>query len=302
MLTFTLVAVLFISEIAAAPQPDTAGDTDEQKLQIISVSKEHLEANFYTPTGGIQIVSKVRDDGELVRVSITSTSGETMFAVDYPLDQSQGLLTINGDEFFVVKETLNDRETKLTAYSVPEAYSVQVKTEMKHHILSKSLLGQLDREHVNTTARTAIEHFLMRTDVQIIAAAAVALGNTGLHGRDNPAAMAFYATALRIATILSQDHATISPQTEGTQLDRYRRQWPWQTEMCSSTGGYCYPGQCPRGSNCLGLCGPGCLCWWFVCRDCCYNVGCYLHDVYGCSGGTDTWSCWLSFPIGLICS
>ena len=69
---------------------------------------------------------------------------------------------------------------------------------------------------------------------------------------------------------------------------------------CSNSGAYC--GTCAIGSNCLGLCGPGCTCWLYVCGDCCYNSGCYIHDVYSCSGGTDTVLCWVTAPIGLVCT
>lgn len=35
----------------------------------------------------------------------------------------------------------------------------------------------------------------------------------------------------------------------------------------------------PNGDDCLGLCGAGCKCWKFVCGDCCFNQGCYEHDL-----------------------
>lgn len=35
----------------------------------------------------------------------------------------------------------------------------------------------------------------------------------------------------------------------------------------------------PYNNNCLGMCGPGCTCWWGVCFDCCFNRGCYEHDL-----------------------
>lgn len=35
----------------------------------------------------------------------------------------------------------------------------------------------------------------------------------------------------------------------------------------------------PIGPTCLGLCGPHCLCWWHICGNCCYNHGCYEHDI-----------------------
>lgn len=35
----------------------------------------------------------------------------------------------------------------------------------------------------------------------------------------------------------------------------------------------------PNNDNCLGMCGKGCSCWSFVCGDCCFNRGCYEHDM-----------------------
>ena len=35
----------------------------------------------------------------------------------------------------------------------------------------------------------------------------------------------------------------------------------------------------PNNDNCLGMCGKGCWCWSIFCGDCCYNRGCYEHDM-----------------------
>jgi len=35
----------------------------------------------------------------------------------------------------------------------------------------------------------------------------------------------------------------------------------------------------PYNDNCLGMCGKGCSCWTWVCGDCCFHVGCDLHDL-----------------------
>ena len=144
----------------------------------------------------------MHSNGELVQVSITTMDGETLFAVDRPVDSSQNLLTIDGNEFLIINKTLDNGETKLTEYAIPEAYSLQVKSAMKRHMLPKSLLRHLDRENVNTSARNAIDYMLMHPEVQLIATASVALGNTGLHGKENPAAMAFYATALHFSKLM----------------------------------------------------------------------------------------------------
>ncbi|XP_078376497.1 uncharacterized protein LOC144659841 [Oculina patagonica] len=34
----------------------------------------------------------------------------------------------------------------------------------------------------------------------------------------------------------------------------------------------------PNDNDCLGMCGPGCSCWSFVCGNCCYNQLCFEHD------------------------
>ena len=301
----TVLALLMIPNLSAAkslPEPEAAGGASEPKLQIISVTQERLEANFFSPTTGIHILSQVHSNGEIVQVSITSMDRETIFAVDRPIDSSQSLLTLVGSEFLMINETLDSGESKLSEYAIPEAYSLQVKNAMKRDMLSKSLLRHLDSENVQSSGRNAIDNLLIRPEVQLIATAAIALGNTGLHGKENPAAMAFYATALRFSTVLGEHDRDTS--TNGA-VQRNKRGWNdfWYGNYCSDTDSYCYPASyCPQGPDCLGLCGPGCTCWWFVCFDCCWNWGCHYHDVHSCAGGTSTLQCWLEAPIGLICS
>ena len=101
--TVALTVTLFISVISAVPsfQPSHSPaqtTNEEQKLQIISSSTARLEARFYTPTRGIYIVSEVQSNGEVTRVLIASLNGESVFAVEYPLDHSQGILTINAND------------------------------------------------------------------------------------------------------------------------------------------------------------------------------------------------------------
>ena len=41
----------------------------------------------------------------------------------------------------------------------------------------------------------------------------------------------------------------------------------------------CPEGRQPLEPECLGMCGPGCSCWKSVCGDCCFQQGCYDHDI-----------------------
>jgi len=56
----------------------------------------------------------------------------------------------------------------------------------------------------------------------------------------------------------------------------------------------------PRDDECLGMCGPGCACWSFVCGDCCYNKLCLEHDKC-CRHRAFSSRCLLPFLYGLSC-
>ena len=88
-------------------------------------------------------------------------------------------------------------------------------------MVPNSLLQNLDPESAKSCGRNAIDNLLMRSEAQLIANAAVALGHAGLHGYKNPAAMAFYATALCFSTVLAERDHDIS----GVILKRSK--WGW---------------------------------------------------------------------------
>lgn len=56
----------------------------------------------------------------------------------------------------------------------------------------------------------------------------------------------------------------------------------------------------PHNDECLGMCGPGCTCWSFVCGDCCYNKLCLEHDKC-CGHNIYSIRCWLPFLYELSC-
>ena len=55
----------------------------------------------------------------------------------------------------------------------------------------------------------------------------------------------------------------------------------------------------PTGKNCKGMCGPGSLCWSFLCQDCCYHQGCADHDNCCAINGMGNLKCF--FPTGFTC-
>ena len=74
-----------------------------------------------------------------------------------------------------------------------------------------------------------------------------------------------------------------------------KKQWPTYSNSSDDCLEECPP--CPDDA-CLGMCGFGCLCWKFICGDCCYHLGCYGHDMCCRQNFFDT-QC--LFPYGFVC-
>ena len=310
MLTAVVMVILFTFGESARIASSHRGEDESipSKLRIISVSTERIEAEYYVPTGGIHIFSEVSSSDDVVRVFITTISGESLFAVDRTY--SSGLVSIVGNEFLLLNETSDNGENKLTEYLVPPNYSKRVKNALKHDHLPK-VLRHLSSEAVNATASSATEELLARPEVLLIKDAAFALGNTGIRGVDNPAAMAFYATALRFTNALAVEEEDVASGEleDGGMPERLLskkrvRRWGWldpsPTTWCSNSRSHCV--RCPEGPQCYGLCGPGCTCWWIVCGDCCWNRGCNWHDRHGCPNGRNTLQCWVTAVTAFDCT
>ena len=275
----------------------------EGKLTILSLSDERLEILYYkSAQEGIHVISEVQNDYETVHLSITSmANNEVIFSVDRPSFAS-AVWSFNGNEFLLVNETQPDSSFKLTSYLVPHEYSHALKnTVNKKKQLRTSLLNHLDHEGVNETGRNQIEEFLIMPEVSLLIEAAKALGENRIQGDTNKPAMIFYTAVLRFSKLsleLNEDGSGDETMVDNPFPTARRRQKRWWWSYCSNSGYYCI--NCPIGSNCLGLCGRGCSCWWFVCGHCCFAPGCYAHDLI-CSGGHYTPECILTAPIAIVC-
>lgn len=56
----------------------------------------------------------------------------------------------------------------------------------------------------------------------------------------------------------------------------------------------------PHKNKCLGMCGPGCSCWKFICEDCCFHEGCSQHDTCCRHNALSTY-CLTPFIYGFHC-
>ena len=310
VLTISLLALNVKGGIISAPEHN--GESFPE-LQIITATKEKLEAEYSTlPGDGILIASEVSPRGEAVRVSIKSTSGETIFEVSRLLGDFdlRSHLSVAGEKFLIINETVNDGNVKVTIYHKSASDSYQAKSMEYYGFVPKPMFRQLDSQTAHISGQNAIANLVSHPKAHLIREAAFALGHH-IHGRNNPAAMAYYATALRLSK-LSDQSVYLEDEADSSfdQRIRYQR-WGFgwlidainpQKEHCSNSNSNCPKGRCPEGKRCRGLCGPECTCWWFICQDCCWNIGCYEHDRICTPNGKHSIECLATAPIGFVCS
>jgi len=110
-------------------------------------------------------------------------------------------------------------------------------------------------------------------EMNLLTEAAIAVGSEGVLGSDHPGIIPLYMAAMHQPTAILTSEALLSNATF----------------LCNSS---------KIGEQCLGVCGPTCHCWQFVCGDCCYHTGCYCHDL--CCTKYLSWGC--MFPFSFRCN
>jgi len=115
----------------------------------------------------------------------------------------------------------------------------------------------------------ALKDFILSNEAKILPWLSRTLGSLGITGAIYPASFSIHNFAIMMAQahgiqlppLPEKADSTIAPQ------DYY-----------GGTSEYCRAYSNAWGSNCYGMCGPGCSCWHWVCGDCCNHYGCANHD------------------------
>lgn len=286
-------AALIVAAIAMSDTKEETGNGASGKLNVITVTKEEIEGEYYdSQLGGIHFHVIVRDEYHFL--SISTTEGEPL-VISKQLHNSSMVMKISGTEFLVFKDRQSEGESyRYTDYIVPAAFHKSVEKSLKRDQFSEKLLRHLDSEAVNETRKSAIENLALRPEVELFMSASEALGDLGIIGATNPAAMAFYALTLRLEKyrdiLLNVDFTEIENTSENFYTDDLELEYR-QKRACGSR---CPYGSCPYygyGSNCFGMCGPRCSCQSWFCGDCCVHQGCRDHDSCCALHGYASWHC-----------
>ena len=218
------------------------------------------------------------------------------------------VVSLVGTEFLLFNKSISG-SYQIIDYVIPASLSRQVKNALKSHSPNvdqkrKRLLRKLDPD-TGAAKQNAIEQLLASPELRLMEEAVVAMGTKeNIQGAENPAALTFYMTVLRLVKWRNQmfeDENMYTYEEPPENLPHRRRRrcsWFWSNcdecdddDVCDHRGedDCCdsHP-QCP-GENCLGMCGAGCTCWSYVCGDCCWHQGCQDHD--DCCDEYLSWDC-----------
>ena len=258
-----------VSVSTAPQQEETSG------LNVITVTLGKLEGEYYGSAGGIHFLSTV--NGSDFLLTITTTSGEVIIIARRPQESPMAMMSLNDTDFLVMDNQPGSGFHKSLDYVIPKNNTEYITSliERGPNVDMNEVMSMVDSTNVNETLHSAIDHLVMCSESVLIIKAAKALGGLGINGTDYPAILPFYMFALRLAS--GRDSEERDQNTESMPPRQIR------SSTCTRNGNQytCPSGKCPfpkYGNRCFGMCGNGCLCWSFVCGDCCVHRGCLEHD------------------------
>ena len=234
------------------------GQTSKGQLNI----KRHddvMYGTFRSTMGdGINFVS------EKEALSVTTLVGKPILKVSKPVvsDESMEIRNINILGQSVVKFGLD-------YYILPHDTNLDVELLRNPKELLAILQGT--GNHQAEVSKLIMDLASQREAILMEYAAVAAGREFGISGKEEPAILPFYMTALTLSKLRNK------PSFESTSY----------SPVTIEGSGYfdCDLTTCPpcQEDECKGMCGSNCDCWKWVCGDCCYHQGCAEHDV--CCGG-----------------
>lgn len=164
-------------------------------------------------------------------------------------------------------------------YEVPSSVVARLQNSTLSEALCWNVLAAASDAIMRQSVESSILQILEKPETLLLEPVAFSMGEEyAINGREYTCALPFYIAALRVKEL------KIDFEIETLHNNLHMSDAAPGYTLQSSTHGnsndsclqLCPP--CPEES-CLGMCGPDCKCWSFVCGDCCYHLGCYDHDV-----------------------
>ena len=238
-------------------------------LQLTAISYDQITGTFsdYGSGKGVHFISTVNS------LVISNLNNQILVEIGSPVadldnEDMYRLVEIKGRYFLDHRSKGGERK----GFNITGEEATYLKIWGNPNTILQSAEAK-DMEAHKASIREAITDLIMDSHSQLIVRAAEAMGKGegGITGKDYPPIMPFYLFAMRLHSLVEADTHTDN-QEEGTSI-HYGYINPRKYRKCIQQ---CPP--CPR-DDCIGMCGPKCTCWRYVCGDCCYHPGCFQHDL-----------------------
>ena len=309
------MALAFANAVRKPSADDVTG-----KLHLFTMTAEKVDGVYYNKEGGgIRFISK----SDSIYIGTLEGEGEPLLIGEKPAGSARMIQILQ----------TNLLEVKVGAgvykeFIVPDSMATSMKVALKSSNPQKfkSALRNIRRLELNadTIKQNAIYQMLERPEIQLMQEAALKLMDLGIVGDQYPSVLTFLVTVKRFISLKLNATEIPDPDTGSgsepshLQEKRARPCRNWHSRNCPSH-------RCPKGSDCLGMCGIGCWWCWRICphlvatgvdialrgvniqgflsqiwNDCCFHQGCYDHDMCCRTYGYSSTRCLV--PLHFSCS
>ncbi len=257
--------------------------TTAMDLRLSEVSPGRLQGRFSTKDGEIEFDSIVTKNHHHSFSILTTEGTNLVSSTQHHYDGPMSISLFN-EKYILAKD-----QSKMDEYLVPERLHKHVDSALRN----KWIMSLLQKEFETNPIRSreaAISRLILSREANLVIEAAKAVGNRGIIGKDNPAAMRLYILAMRLQNLITPKQASSNENLDDERLQQFGQTMAHNKEYCTKSKNYCEKGKCPGANSCEGMCGPSCSCWKWVCGNCCWNKMCYDHDQC-CRKKMLSWGC-----------
>lgn len=300
--TIGLAVLLFCVSMTFMTSPSYASlefefENKKNHLVIDLLREDRVSGSYVNPELGCGIVFNGTKDG----LTLTSLDGRRLLSAGGQVGPVR-LVTLGNREFIQHRESVEsdrddgDQSGTLREYAIPKYHGSFADTQ--DHETFMNLIQKLKKLNPNAHSRVlekSVRRMLSKCEIGLLSEAAFVMGHHhDITSQEYPSTLPLYMTASRVNSRSNAYPETDVPlnhnQDDVGSRHNIRRK---REESCLD--------ECPpcKSKECLGMCGPGCVCWKWSCGNCCYNKGCYDHDLC-CRSKPNSLACLL--PMAFDCN
>ena len=301
MLLSVSLAIMIHSSYASYKEEEST----KNNLVIDLLREDRVDGSYVNPELGCGLVFNGTKDG----LTLSSLDGRRLLSAGEQVGPVR-LVTLGKREFIQHRENFKSNGNgggvsgTVRDYAIPKYHGSFAETQ--DHETFMNLLKKLKKLDPNAHSRVlkkSVKRALSKCEINLLSEAAFTMGHHhGITSQEYPSTLPLYMTASRMNSRSLTDSypkAGVNHHQDDDDNYKYHRNDGGSHKRLKREKS-CLD-ECPpcKSKQCLGMCGPGCVCWKWLCGNCCYNKGCYDHDLC-CRSKPNSLACLL--PMSFDCN